>query len=88
MSQVYHSNAKTNQHIRAIIQKSHLTNTELANRYNVNIETISNRSNVYRTLKAFDINRVPVEQFSFAISTSIFSSLRSSNTSLVFSSVE
>jgi len=29
MSQVYHSNARTNQHIREIIQKSNLTNVEL-----------------------------------------------------------
>lgn len=117
MSQVYHSNARTNQYVREIIQKSNLTNTELAAKYNVNIKTISkwrnrefledkssrpdninytltpldkelirvvrtltwmelddltdtiadvipkaNRSNVYRTLKAFDISRVPVEQ--------------------------
>lgn len=117
MSQVYHSNARTNQHIREIIQKSNLTNVELANNYNLNVKTISkwkdrdfiedkssrphnikttltplekelvrvvrtmtwmelddltdtiadiipnaNRSNVYRTLKAFDINRVPQKQ--------------------------
>ena len=117
MSQTYHSNARTNQHIREIIQKSNLTNVELANNYNLNIKTISkwkdrdfiedkssrphnikttltslekelikvvrtmtwmelddltdtivdiipnaNRSNIYRTLKAFDINRVPQEQ--------------------------
>ena len=117
MSQVYHSNARTNQHVREIIQESELTNVELANRYSVNVKTIAkhrnrdfiedkssrsnkihyaltplekelirvvrtltwmelddltdtvvdvipnaNRSNVYRTLKAFDISRVPVEQ--------------------------
>jgi len=117
MSQVYHSNARTNQHIREIIQKSNLTNVELAQNYNVNVKTVAkwkdrefiedkssrpdnikyaltplekelikvvrtmtwmelddltdtvidiipnaNRSNVYRTLKAFDINRVPQEQ--------------------------
>ncbi len=117
MSQVYHSNARTNQHVREIIQKSNLTNTELAHKYGVNINTISkwrnrdyvsdkssrpkkihyaltsfekelirvirtltwmelddlvdtvtqtipnaNRSNVYRTLKAYDINKVPKEQ--------------------------
>jgi len=117
MSQVYHSNARTNQHVREIIQKSNLTNVELAKSYNVNVKTISkhrrrdflndkssrpnrihyalspldkelirvvrtltwmelddltdtmvdvipnaNRSNVYRTLKAFDINKVPEEQ--------------------------
>jgi len=117
MSQVYHSNARTNQHVREIIQKSHLTDTELAAKYSINIQTVSkwrnrdfiedkssrpdnikyaltplekelirvvrtltwmelddltdtmidviphaNRSNVYRTLKAFDINRVPIEQ--------------------------
>ena len=117
MSQVYHSNARTNQHVREIIQKSNLTNVELAKNYNLNAKTISkwkdrdftedkssrphsikttltplekelikvvrtmtwmelddltdtmvdiipnaNRSNIYRTLKAFDINRVPQEQ--------------------------
>ncbi len=117
MPQVYHSNARTNQHVREIIQQSNLTNVELANNYNVNVKTIAkhknrdflndkssrpkrihyaltplekelikvvrtmtwmelddladtivdiipnaNRSNVYRTLKAFDINRVPQEQ--------------------------
>ena len=117
MSQIYHSNAKTNQHVREIIQKSDLTNVELAKKYNVNIKTISkwkerefvedkssrpnkihyalssldkelirvvriltwmelddltdtiadvipnaNRSNVYRTLKSFNINKVPQEQ--------------------------
>ncbi len=117
MSQAYHSNARTNQHVREIIQQSNLTNVELANNYNVNVKTIAkhknrdflndkssrpkrihyaltplekelikvvrtmtwmelddladtivdiipnaNRSNVYRTLKAFDINRVPQEQ--------------------------
>ena len=40
MSQVYHSNAKTNQHLREIIQKSNLTNVELSNNYNVNVKTI------------------------------------------------
>ncbi len=117
MPQVYHSNARTNQHVREIIQQSNLTNVELTNNYNVNVKTIAkhknrdflndkssrpkrihyaltplekelikvirtmtwmelddladtivdiipnaNRSNVYRTLKAFDINRVPQEQ--------------------------
>ncbi len=41
MSQVYHSNARTNQHVREIIQKSNLTNVELAKNYNLNIKTIS-----------------------------------------------
>jgi transposase InsO family protein len=117
MSQVYHSNARTNQHVREIIQKSDLTNVELADKYNVNVKTVAkhrnrdftedkssrpnkiryaltplekelirvvrtltwmelddlvdtmsetipkaNRSNVYRTLKAFEVNRVPKEQ--------------------------
>ncbi len=117
MPQVYHSNARTNQHVREIIQQSNLTNVELTNNYNVNVKTIAkhknrdflndkssrpkrihyaltplekelikvvrtmtwmelddladtivdiipnaNRSNIYRTLKAFDINRVPQEQ--------------------------
>jgi len=117
MSQVYHSNARTNQHVREIIQKSDLTNVELAQRYNINVKTVAkhktrnftndkssrpnkihyalspldkeiirvvrtltwmelddltdtivdiiphaNRSNIYRTLKAFDISRVPQEQ--------------------------
>jgi len=38
MSQVYHSNAKTNQHLREIIQKSNLTNIKLAKKYNVNVK--------------------------------------------------
>ena len=117
MSQVYHPNARTNQHLREMIQKSNLTNVELAAKYNVNIQTISkwrsrdfsedkssrpetihyaltslekelirmvrtltwmelddlvdtvrkmiphaNRSNIYRTLKSFDINKVPQAQ--------------------------
>ena len=116
MSQVYHSNARTNSHTREIIQKSELTDVELASRFGVNVKTIAkhrsrdftedkssrpdkihyaltplekelirvvrtltwmelddltdtmmdtipnaNRSNIYRTLQAFDINRVPVE---------------------------
>ena len=117
MPQVYHSNARTNQHVREIIQNSNLTNVELSVNYGVNVKTISkhknrdftedkssrpnkiyyaltplekelirvvrtltwmelddltdtiadvipnaNRSNIYRTLKTFDINRVPEEQ--------------------------
>jgi transposase-like protein len=117
MSQVYHSNAKTNQYLREIIQKSNLTNIELAKKYDANVKTISkwkhrdftkdkssrpnkihyalsplekeiirvirtltwmslddltdtvtkiipnaNRSNIQRTLKAFNMNRVPQEQ--------------------------
>lgn len=117
MCQVYHSNARTNSHIRGIIQKSELTNTELATKYGVNKKTISkwknrdytndksskpktihyalsnlekeiirvvrtltwmdlddlidcvsekipnaNRSNVYRTLRAFSISKVPQQQ--------------------------
>ena len=117
MSQVYHGNAKTNSHTRDMIQKSDLSNVELAQKYNVNVKTIvkyksrdytedkssrpdkihyalspidkeiirvvrtltwmelddltdtivdviphANRSNIYRTLKAFDINKVPEEQ--------------------------
>jgi transposase InsO family protein len=41
MSQVYHHNARTNQHVRRMIQKSYLTNVELAAHYNVNVKTIS-----------------------------------------------
>ena len=117
MSQVYHSNAKTNQHSRERIQHSSLNNIELSTVYGVSVKTISkwnyrdcfedkssrpnaihytltsiekelirivrtltwmalddltdtvvtmipsaNRSNVYRTLKAFEINQVPQEQ--------------------------
>jgi len=40
MCQVYHSNARTNQHVREIIQKSNLASVELANTYNINIQTI------------------------------------------------
>ena len=89
MSQVYHSNARTNQHVREIIQKSDLTNVELADKYDVNVKTISKHKNrdytegkssrpnkihyaltalekelirVIRTLKSFEISRVPKEQ--------------------------
>jgi len=117
MSQVYHRNARTNQHVREIIQKADLTDVELAKKYDVNVKTISkhrhrdfthdkssrphtihyalsplekeivrvirtltwmelddlvdtltdtiptaNRSNIYRTLREFDINKVPIEQ--------------------------
>ncbi|MDF1881621.1 transposase [Sulfurimonas sp. MAG313] len=117
MSQNYHCNARTNQHVRSIIQESNGTNVELASRYSVNTKTIAkhknrdftedkssrpntihyalspmekeiiravrvltwmdlddltdaiieniphaNRSNVYRTLKAFNINTVPQEE--------------------------
>lgn len=41
MCQVYHSNAKTNQHVRAIIQKSDLASVELANKYSINIQTVT-----------------------------------------------
>ena len=41
MSQVYHSNAKLNQHSREIIQNTELANVELAARFNVNEKTIS-----------------------------------------------
>jgi transposase InsO family protein len=117
MSQGYHTNAKTNMHSREIIQQSTLTNTELAERFEINEKTVSkwknrdhlidkssrpqtikrsltdlerevirvvrtltwielddlvdsvlpsipnaNRSNVYRTLRDFDVNRVPEEK--------------------------
>ncbi len=117
MCQVYHSNAKTNRHVREIIQKSALSSVELANRYSINIQTVAkwrnrdyqedkssrpntihyalspldkelirvvrtltwmelddlvdcvrqnipkaNRSNVYRTIRAFGINQVPKEK--------------------------
>ena len=45
MSQVYHSNARTNQHVREIIQESELTNVELANRHSVNVKTICKHRN-------------------------------------------
>ncbi len=41
MSQVYHSNARTNSHIRDIIQKSNLSNLELSKKLSVNKKTIS-----------------------------------------------
>ena len=40
MSQVYHSNAKLNQHPREIIQKSVLKNVELDRRFTLNEKTI------------------------------------------------
>jgi transposase InsO family protein len=41
MSQIYHANAKTNQHIRAVIQSSTLKNIELAEKFGVNVKTIA-----------------------------------------------
>ena len=41
MSQVYHSNARTNSHTREIIQKSELTDVELASRFGENVKTIA-----------------------------------------------
>ena len=41
MSQVYHSNARTNSYTRGIIQKSDFTNVELAKKYNVNVKTVA-----------------------------------------------
>jgi hypothetical protein len=41
MSQTYHSNAKTNQHVRAAIQSSTLKNIELAENFGVNVKTIA-----------------------------------------------
>lgn len=46
--QSYHSNARTNRHLRLKIQKSNLTNAELAKQYGVSINTIlkwKNRTN-------------------------------------------
>jgi len=51
MSQVYHSNARTNQHVREMIQKSDLTNVELANKYAVNVKTISKHRCTYRSIR-------------------------------------
>ncbi len=48
MCQVYHSNARTYRHVREITQKSDLANVELANKYSINIQTVSkwrNRDN-------------------------------------------
>ena len=45
MRQAYHSNAKTNQHLRKIIQNSDLTNVQLADKDNVNIKTIAKHKN-------------------------------------------
>ena len=41
MTQVYHSNARTNQHQRKIIQHSTSTNIELAKRFNINVKTVA-----------------------------------------------
>jgi len=117
MKQAYHCNARTNQHIRKIIQQSSLSNAILSNKYSVNIKTIAkyknrdftqdkssrpnkihyalsplekelirvvrtltwmdlddlsdticdviphaNRSNIYRTLKSFNINQIPKDK--------------------------
>ncbi|MFA7026953.1 MAG: hypothetical protein WC163_03140 [Sulfurovum sp.] len=53
MCQVYHSNASTNRHVRDIVQKSDLTNVELANKYNINVKTVSKwRSRDYQDDKS------------------------------------
>ncbi len=41
MTQVYHSNATTNQHQRKIIQQSSCSNTELAERFGINVKTVA-----------------------------------------------
>jgi len=41
MQQHYHSNARTNSHIRESIQKSEATNQELARRFGVSVQTVS-----------------------------------------------
>ena len=41
MSQVYHSNARTNSHTRSMIQQSDLTNVELSKKYNINVKTVA-----------------------------------------------
>jgi len=59
MSQVYHSNASTNQHVREIIQKSDLANVELANKYSINIQTVSKwRSRDYQEDKSSRPNTI------------------------------
>lgn len=49
MPQVYRPNAKTNQHLREIMQKSNLANVKLANIYNVNYSTFAHRFH-YQTI--------------------------------------
>ncbi len=41
MTQVYHSNATTNQHQRKIIQQSSCANTELAECFGINVKTVA-----------------------------------------------
>lgn len=41
MSLCLNSNARTNSHIRSIIQQSDLTNVELAKKYNINVKTVA-----------------------------------------------
>ncbi len=45
MPQGYHMNATTNLHSREIIQQSSLSNTELAERFNINEKTVSKWKN-------------------------------------------
>ena len=45
MTQTYHINAKTNKHIRALIQSSPLSNTKLAEKYEVSVKTIAKYKN-------------------------------------------
>jgi hypothetical protein len=75
MCQIYHSNASTNQHVREIIQKSALEKElirllrtltwmdldDLVDCVSQNIKQ-ANRSNVYRTLRAFGISQVPQDR--------------------------
>jgi len=59
MCQVYHSNARTNQYVRKIIQKSDLTNVELANKYSINIQTVSKwRNRDYQEDKSSRPNKI------------------------------
>ena len=59
MSQIYHSNARTNEHIREIIQKSDLTSVELSNKYNINIKTVSKwRNRDYKEDKSSCPNKI------------------------------
>jgi len=79
MSQVYHSNAKLNQHSREIIQNSELTNVELTQRFSVNennvvkpdigVATVQKLLNYFETFEV--INQASFNELSVANSQKV-----------------
>jgi hypothetical protein len=61
MSQVYHNNAKTNQHIRFQIQQSSESNKELQSQYHVSIKTI--KVTIQQIYKSYDCSLSKMDYF-------------------------